>query len=97
MSPFESNDRSEISLNPAGFVLDFLLFINSSFDKTSESLEDSVAITSLSERRSAGDRNGSGLAKDKRARRTSLAYSSHLGKNLNQNSVSFQNEAKDLS
>lgn len=77
--------------------MDFLLFINSSFDKTSESLEDSLDITSLSERRSTGDRNGSGLAKDKLARRTSSVYSSPLGKSFNQNSVLFKNEAKDLS
>ena len=69
--------------------MDFLLFINSSFDKTSESLEDSAAagLPSLSERRQTGDKNGSGLARDKRARRASSAYSSPHGKKFNQNSI----------
>ena len=70
--------------------MDFLLFINSSFDKTSESLEDCAAagLPSLSEeRRQTGDKNGSGLARDKRARRASSAYSSPHGKKFNQNSI----------
>ena len=69
--------------------MDFLLFINSSFEKTSESLDDlaAVGLPSLSERRPTGDRNGAGLARDKRARRASSAYSSPHGKKFDQNSI----------
>ena len=72
--------------------MDFLSFINSSFEKTSESLDDlaAVGLPSLSERRPTGDRNGAGLARDKRARRArraSSAYSSPHGKKFDQNSI----------